>query len=112
MINYNNKKFRPISNSDNSETDSETEFVYKQEGNIVTSTYQGNQITKGHLIGTVDKNGIIDMRYHQVNYKGELMSGICKSTPEILANGKIKLHEVWQWTSGDLSRGSSVLEEI
>lgn len=112
MINYNNKRFRPVSSSKNSETSSETFFLYKQEGRILTSHYKGGHIVKGHLIGLVDANGTINMRYHQINTAGELMTGICTSKPELLANGKIKLHESWQWTSGDLSKGTSVLEEV
>ncbi len=111
-MNYNNKKFRPISNTENGETSSETIFHYKQEGTILTSTYSGGKIIKGHLIGLVDENGNIDMRYHQINEKGELMTGICNSTPEILENGKIRLHEKWQWTTDDNSKGNSILEEI
>jgi hypothetical protein len=29
-----------------------------------------------------------------------------------MKNGKIRLHEKWQWTSGDGSKGESILEEI
>jgi len=111
MINYNNKTFRPISNTENGETSRETVFHYQQNGNVLTSEYSGGKIIKGHLIGLVDKNGIIDMRYHQVNDQGELMTGKCISTPEILENGKIRLHENWQWTSGDKSNGQSIIEE-
>ena len=93
MINYNNKIFRPIINTENGETSDETIFLYKQVGNILTSEYAGGKIIKGHLIGLVDENGIIEMRYHQINNKGELMTGICTSTPELLQNGKIRLHE-------------------
>ena len=111
-MNYNHKKFRPLHNSENGETSPETIFVYQQQGNILTSTYEGGQIVKGHLMGMVDSEGNIDMRYHQVNTKGELMTGICQSKPEILPSGKIRLHETWQWTSGDLSKGETILEEI
>jgi hypothetical protein len=112
MINYHNKYFRPIQNSDNGETSSETLFHYQQEGNIVTSAYKGGKVISGHLIGLVDEDGDIDMRYHQINDQNELMTGICRSTPEILLNGKIRLHEEWKWTSGDCSEGRSVIEEI
>ena len=112
MINYNNKSFRPISNSDNSEVSSETIFTYKQDGTVVSSDYSGGKIIKGHLIGTVDEVGNINLSYHQINTNGELKTGICKSTPEILTNGKIKLHENWRWTSGDMSKGSSILVEV
>lgn len=111
MIDYNGKIFRPISNTENGETSSDTVFHYQQSGNILTSDYAGGKIIRGHLIGLVDENGVIDMRYHQVNLAGELMTGICKSVPEILSTGKIRLHETWNWTSGDHSVGSSVIEE-
>jgi len=111
-MNYNNKKFKAISNSENGEISEETIFHYKQERNLLTCEYYGGKIIKGHLIGLVDKNGIINMRYHQVNKLNEIMTGVCFSKPEIMENGKIRLLEEWQWTSGDLSKGNSVLEEI
>ena len=111
MINYNNKLFIPISNTENGETSNETIFLYKQIGNILTSEYSGGKIIKGHLIGLVIENGEIEMRYHQVNNNGELMTGVCRSIPEILSNGKIRLHENWEWTSGDKSKGQSIIEE-
>lgn len=111
MIDYNGKIFRPVMNSENGETSEETVFVYRQEGNILTSAYSGGKIIKGHLIGIVDAHGNIDMRYHQVNANGELMTGICRSQPELMPNGKIRLHEKWEWTSGDRSHGQSIIEE-
>lgn len=110
-MNYNDKLFRPIRNSENGETSNETLFHYKQVGNILTSEYAGGKINYGHLIGLVDSSGNIEMRYHQVNDKGELMTGICRSTPELMENGKIRLHEQWEWTSGDKSKGTSIIEE-
>lgn len=111
MINYNNKIFKPISNSENGETSKSTVFEYQQEGNILSAAYCGGKIKFGHILGLVDKEGKITMRYHQVNSKGELMTGTCTSVPEVLPNGKIRLHESWQWTSGDLSKGESIIEE-
>jgi len=111
-MNYDNKKFKAVSNTDNGETSEETIFQYQQEGNILTATYDGGQIISGHLIGLVSDKGEIDMRYHQVNSKGELMTGICSSSPEILADGRIRLHEKWRWTSGDQSSGESIIEEV
>jgi hypothetical protein len=110
-MNYNDKKFRLISNTENGETSNETLFHYKQIGNILTSEYSGGKIKYGHLIGLVDKSGTIEMSYHQVNGNNELMTGMCISTPEILENGKIRLRENWEWTSGDQTKGSSIIEE-
>lgn len=111
-MNYNGKKFRPIQNTENGETSEETVFHYMQDGNILTSSYSGGKIKQGHLIGIVDDDGNIDMRYHQVNVDHELMTGRCLSKPEVLDDGRIRLHESWQWTSGDQSTGTSIIEEI
>lgn len=111
MINYNNKIFKSVSNTENGETSNETIFRYKQEGNVLNAEYEGGNIISGHLIGLVDHDGNIDMRYHQINKQGELMTGICSSKPELLANGKIRLNETWKWTSGDHSKGQSIIEE-
>lgn len=111
-MNYDNRSFRPIKNSENGETSEDTVFEYKQSGNILTCSYSGGQIRQGHLIGLVDENGHIEMRYHQVNLNGELKAGICNSKPEFLEDGKIRLHENWEWTSGNHSKGKSILEEL
>lgn len=111
-INYHNKKFRALHNSDNGEVDAALVFHYKQQGNVLSCSYSGANIVQGHLLGIVADDGTINMCYHQVNSRGQLMTGTCTSTPELTENGKIKLHEDWQWTSGDMSKGNSVLIEI
>ncbi|WP_276388937.1 n-acetylglutamate synthase [Eudoraea chungangensis] len=111
-MNYNNKRFRLLENSINAETSEKMVFEYKQDGSILTSNYSGGKIIQGHLIGLVNNDGAIEMRYHQVNVHGELRTGKCSSKPEVMLNGKIRLYETWEWTSGDRSRGRSVLEEL
>lgn len=112
MINYNDKYFRPLVNSANGETSGDTIFHYRQEDNIVTAEYAGGKIIKGQLIGITDETGRLNFRYQQVNDKGEIMTGTCMSVPELMPNGKLKLYEHWQWTSGDFSRGESIVEEV
>jgi hypothetical protein len=29
-----------------------------------------------------------------------------------LPSGRLQLHQKWQWTNGDLSKGESVVEEV
>ena len=111
QIDYDNRRFRPVSNSDNGGVSSEMVFHYQQKGNVLSCTYSGENILTGHLIGLVDESGCIEMSYHQINRNGKLMTGICSSKPEWI-DGKIRLHEEWQWTSGDRSKGTSILEEI
>lgn len=111
-INYDNRTFRSVSNSESGEVSAETLFRYRQEGNLVWAEYSGGQIVRGQLIAVRDEEGVLDMRYQHVNEKGDLMTGVCASTPELLADGRLRLHEKWQWTSGDRSAGESVIEEV
>ncbi len=112
MYNYNNRIFRSVSNTGNGEVSAQTVFEYRQSGNIVTAIYSGGNIITGNLIALVDDEGRLDMRYQHINNQQQLMTGTCISTPEILPNGKIRLHEKWQWTCGDRSTGESVVEEM
>jgi hypothetical protein len=111
-INYNNKKFASVKNSETGEVSDETVFHYRQKDDLVWAEYSGGEIVFGTLIAKVLENDCLEMRYQHINKKGDLMTGKCFSTPEILPDGRIRLYEKWQWTSGDLSDGESVIEEI
>ena len=111
MIHYDQKVFRSSSNTDNGDVDTETLFYYHQQGDIVWAEYAGGSVVRGSLIAKADSRGVLDMRYHHLNRNGELMTGVCRSVPELLPDGRIRLHESWQWTSGDGSSGQSVVEE-
>jgi hypothetical protein len=111
-INYDGRRFVPVLNSDNGEVSADTVFHYRQRGDVVWATYTGGQTAFGTLVASVDAAGCLDMRYAHVNAEGELMTGECRSTPELLPDGRLRLHEKWRWTSGDRSEGESTLEEI
>lgn len=111
-ITYDGRRFRAVTNAPTGEVDADTVFDYRQEGNLVWATYRGGPIRFGTLIATVDADGGLDMRYQHLNRDGALMTGVCTSTPEVLPDGRLRLHERWQWTSGDRSSGSSIVEEI
>ena len=110
--NLEGKIFTSISNTENGDVGAETLFYYHQDGDIVTAKYEGGSIVKGHLIAKILSNGQLDMRYHHLNTKGDFMTGKCLSTPEVLADGRLKFKEQWQWLSGDMSKGYSEIEEI
>ena len=111
MINYNDRTFRIISNSGNGDVNAETIFHYQQQGFLVSATYSGGGVLFGHLVGLVDADGVMDIRYHHVNDSGELMTGVCFSVPQVGEDGRLRLHEKWQWTCGDGSSGESIAEE-
>ncbi|NVO00539.1 MAG: n-acetylglutamate synthase [Geobacteraceae bacterium] len=109
--NFDGKLFVSIANTENGEVGEDTVFHYHQDGDIVTAEYEGGSIAKGQLIAKVRGDGKLDMRYHHINCKGELMIGKCLSTPEIMEDGRMKLKEQWQWLSGDMSAGYSEIVE-
>jgi len=111
---YDGKRFASIANTPNGEVTGDTVFEYHQTGNVVWASYEGGGIRKGMLVAVVDASAgdALDMAYKHVNTRGEIMTGRCHSKPEVLADGRIRLHEQWQWTSGDQSKGESVVEEI
>lgn len=109
---YDGRRFRPIEQAANGEVSGETVFAYHQRGAVVWATYSGGGIQQGTLVATVDADGGLDMRYAHVGADGGLRTGTCRSTPERLPDGRLRLHERWQWADGDRSAGTSVLEEI
>ena len=111
-MSYNGRRFRAVAQSPNGEVSGETVFQYRQEGSRVWATYEGGNVRNGHLIATVDDAGALDMRYHHISGQERLMTGTCRSVPEMLPDGRLRLHEEWQWTSGDLSQGHSIVEQI
>lgn len=111
-INYDNRKFRSNENTENGEVSAETIFHYHQKDGIVWATYEGGSIQFGTLIAKVREENHLEMRYSHVNTNGELKTGKCHSSPEILPDGRLRLHENWQWTGQDQSSGQSIIEEI
>lgn len=112
VIHYDGRRFRSVENSFTGEVGPETVFDYHQEDGVVWATYEGGAVRFGTLVATADDGGRLDARYQHVNGAGELMTGECRTMPEKLPDGRLRLHEEWRWTSGDRSSGTSVVEEI
>ena len=106
------RRFGSVENSASGEVGPETVFEYHQRDEVVWATYSGGAVRFGTLMATSDGDGVLDARYGHVNISGDLMTGECRSTPEVLGDGRIRLYEAWRWTSGDRSSGRSVVEEI
>jgi len=111
-IDYDDRVFASISNSATGDVGSATTFLYHHTGNVVWATYQGGEVAHGNLVARVQPDGSLDMRYHHVTADGAIKTGRCLSRPEILVDGRIRLHERWQWTEGGTESGESVIEEV
>lgn len=111
-VSYDGRVFRAISNSANGDVTAEVTFRYRQRDGHVWATYEGAGVRFGTLVADCDAHGVLDARYSHVNASDEWRTGECGTAPERLPGGRLLLHETWQWTNGDCSRGSSMLEEI
>ena len=111
-INYHGKRFRSVANVASGDVGADTFFDYYQQGNLVWADYSGGSVRKGQLIAVADEAGNLDMRYQHVDQAGRLKTGICSSRPEIMPGGGLRLHESWQWTCDDRSRGTSIIEQV
>lgn len=111
VMSYEGKQFVPKYNTANGEVDAQTIFSYHQEGELIWASYQGGEIVKGFLVGTAASDHSLDFHYQHLNDQHQLHIGNCHSVPKQLADGRLELHEEWQWLNEDQSKGSSILIE-
>jgi hypothetical protein len=109
---YGGRTFVLQNNTSNGGSNTSTEFRYRQAGSFVWATYSGGAIQTGTLIGSANSEGVLEGEYHQVNRSGRLRSGVCRTVPETLAEGHLRLHERRRWTDAEDTERQSVLEEI
>lgn len=88
----------------------DTEFRFRQAGDLVWARYSGGAVRLGFLVGTTD-GAVLRFRYTHVDTGGETATGASTDRIELLADGRVRLHETWAWDSRDGS-GTSVLEEL
>jgi hypothetical protein len=111
-LDYNDRLFRAATNSAGGEVDEQTLFSYRQYGDVVWATYQGGSIAFGTMVGVIRGDDTLDLRYQHVSTRGEIRSGRCVSSPELLADGRVRLHEAWEWTEGGSGTGTSTVEQV
>lgn len=110
MINYDGRKFR-ASHGDGDPDEAAT-AVYHQDGDLLWGEFSGGHVRRGSLTGRCAEDGSIDFAYTMVTDSGEIISGRCQSTPEVLADGRIRLHETFERYGRHTERGTSHIDEI
>ncbi len=106
QLNFNNKKFSLIENSEKGTVNSDTIFEYKQDEELVTAEYYGGSVKYGKIIAVLNKNKL-DMRYQCVTSDNELKAGKAIAEISISENGKIILKLNWEWLDGKNEKGIS-----
>jgi hypothetical protein len=107
---YDGKVFRGIENYHDGDLNSETRFFYHQDGDLVWGETKGGAVAAGSFLAVSRSDGSLEMSWHYVNLNGELIRGSCRSTPEPLPDGRLRLHEDWQIDGGEAGR--SIIEEV
>jgi hypothetical protein len=103
--------FRDVTEHHLGEVDSDTLFAYHQDDDgVVWARYAGGAVRLGYLVGTRSGDQL-DFRYAHVTTRGETASGHCRTSIEVLDDGRIRLHESWEWDSRT-GGGTSIVEEF
>lgn len=105
-INFNNKRFSLVENSENGKVNSDTIFEYQQSGNLVTADYHGGSVVYGKIIA-IHKDDFLDMRYQCLTVNQELKVGKAIAKISQLDNGKLKLSLDWEWLDSNNQGGTS-----
>jgi hypothetical protein len=111
-INYDGRVFGMLSSTTgDAEAIASTRFVYHQTDNIVTCEYGGGSVKVGRMIALVDEDGGLTLRFEHIYTDGRMMSGKGTAIPEVLPDGRLRLHETYEvFDTG--YQGTSAVEEI
>lgn len=109
MVDLDGRVFRATGDVEGGQVSRETEFRFRQSEDLVWGRYSGGAIRLGFFVGTSDGQ-TVRFRYTQLGADGETASGSTTDRIEVLPDGRVRLHESWQWDSREGS-GTNVLEE-
>lgn len=107
MINYDGRRFRAVGHGPDSPT-----ATYRQSGDLLWAEFGGGHARRGSLTGLCAEDGTLNFAYTMVLEGGEVIAGRCRSTPEILEDGRILLHEKWERYGEHAGSGESQIEEV
>ena len=108
-IDYDGRRFSP---SDGVAGESSRVATYHQDGDLLWGEFSGGKVRRGALTGSCAPDGTLDFAYCMVFEGGQIVSGRCHSTPTVLSDGRIRLHEEWERYGAGGSRGVSSIEEL
>ncbi len=86
-----------------------TIFYFQQVGNLITAKYAGGKVKTGFLIGKLE-NDKLKFHYSQMHDDESLDGGQSVCEIEMAEDGRIKLTEHFEWSSGE--KGINIIEEI
>ncbi|MEE8577712.1 MAG: n-acetylglutamate synthase [candidate division Zixibacteria bacterium] len=111
-INYDNRYFVGKINYDSGDFTREVVFRYRQKDRVVWGSFEGGRVLHGNFVAKVLDDDSLDMVWQYLNKDGVLRRGTCRSQPEVLPDGRLRLNESWECTGDDGESGTSTIEEI
>ncbi len=104
------RRFTAVSGGVDVGADTVFRFTEDRLTSVVTGTYRGGAVLAGSLVGLRDGSRV-EFRYTHATRSGFVESGVSQDRLSVLADGRLRLDESWEWTSKTGS-GTSVLEEL
>jgi hypothetical protein len=111
LIDYDGRRFRAAGPGSDDGADAPV-AVYRQRGDLLWADFSGGGVRRGSLTGLCRPDDSLEFTYTMVLADGTVLAGYCESTPELLPDGRIRLHERWQRYGPNASTGISDLDEI
>jgi hypothetical protein len=108
-IDYDGRRFRSTAHGPDADAPI---ALYRQEGDLLWAEFSGSDVRRGSLSGLSAGDGTLQFTYTMVLADGEIVAGRCRSTPEVLPDGRIRLHEQWERYGPRASSGVSQLDEV
>ncbi len=107
MINYDGREFRSLDPAEASAI-----ARYHQDGDLLWGDFAGGSVRHGSLAGRTLAGDELEFAYSCVLITGEVISGRCRSSPQLLADGRLRLSESWIRYGADASTGTSQIEQL
>lgn len=108
MIDYDGRRFSPVTGK----AGPATVAHYHQQRDLIWAEFSGGEVRRGAIAGTSAADGVLRFAYCMVLCSGEAVTGVCRSIPEVLTDGRIRLTEHWERFGSGASSGISTLEEL
>jgi hypothetical protein len=107
MINYEGRRFRTAGHGPEASV-----TTYHHDGDLLWADFAGDGVRRGALSGRCADDGVLEFAYSMVLTDGRIIAGRCRSTPEVLSDGRVRLHEEWERYAPHAATGVAELEEV
>ena len=110
IMNLDQTQFRVSSTACSGVVSSETRLALEQRGIKILGRYSGGSILRGYLVGTLIGT-VLQFRFTQREVAGEIHGGRSVCEFERLADGRLRMHEHFTWTTR-VGAGTNTFDQV